>query len=102
MKLATLPLLFLFALLASAGQQPPDKIDPLKTDLVKKWKKLPPGWTKLKLTKAQTEQVYDVKKKAFLDYYPLQLKIDAIHTQELKDCVKLLTEEQKKKLVMID
>jgi Spy/CpxP family protein refolding chaperone len=99
---STLPILFVLAAFVLA-QQPgtqPLKLDPDAKELKNLWRKTPTGWSKqLKLTKEQHDKIYDVKKASFLKWYPLQKEIDAIHAQEMKDCVKILTKEQKEKLL---
>jgi hypothetical protein len=102
MRLIVPVLFILFALTigyAQQEQQPTKQVDP---DMYTKvWKKIPTGWSKLKLSDAQRTKIYDTKRSYFLKTFPLQQQLDDLKSQELQDCVKHLTDDQKKKLVMI-
>lgn len=56
---------------------------------------LPSGWSKLGLSKAQTNKIYEVRREAKLKILDLEEQIRQIQVKERIDCIQLLTDSQK-------
>lgn len=62
---------------------------------------LPPNWSKLGLSDQQKQEVYKTRAKYSDQIKKLQEQIDGLKADEKKDLDKILTSEQKKRLVEI-
>jgi hypothetical protein len=80
-------------LISGNGLMSQEKKDPPKAK-----GQLPKNWSKLELTAAQKQEVYEVQSRYKKDIDKLKEKIKEMQAEELKEMLKVLSADQKKKL----